>query len=578
MTWFAQTLIDHPEIAVLLTVGLGFWVGRIHYKSIGLGAVTGTLLVGVVIGALVHVTASDGTITHIAVDGPAKSIFFLLFLFALGFRLGPQFFSGLKGAGLAQALFAVILAVVAIATVVVLSKVLGFNPGLAAGLASGGLTQSAIIGVSQGSIAGLPESADTITQWQGLVPVAYAVTYIFGTVGTALFIANVAPRILGIKDLPAAAAALERKLGFSDPNPDVSSAYLDVVRRAYRLTALPEGVRNVAELEQYLDDRNGTAEHVFVARIRRGSGQVEDPNLDAFLAVGDTVVLTARRHDLFAAHVEPFTEEADDRELLDFPIEDLWVVASSKEVVGHTIGELATDPRSRRIFVRGLKRSGRDIPWSHQTRIDSGDEIHVQGPLPLLEAGIKHAGYPVRNTTDTNMVTVGLAIAIGALIGVPTVLVSGIPLGLSTSVGALLAGLLVGWYRTRSPKVAKLPGSTQWFLETVGLNVFIGIVGLTSGPGFVDGLRQYGLSLLLAGAVVTLLPLLVMTFLAKWVFKFDPVITLGVLCGSRSATAAVGATREAAKSAVPLLGYSVPYAIANIVLTVGGAVIVALMG
>jgi putative transport protein len=577
MDWLARTLIEHPEIAILLTVGLGFLVGRLHYKTLAVGAVTGSLIIGLVLGAVVTTTASDGTKQHIAIDPTVKNVFFLLFLFALGYKLGPQFVSGLKGSGLPQAVFAVILASVAFLTVIVLSMLLDYNPGLAAGMASGALTQSAIIGVAQGAIAGLPQDQATLQQWSQLVPVAYAVTYIFGTVGTALFVANIAPRMLGIKDLPAAAHDLERRLGFSDPNPDVQSGYADVVRRSYTLERIPEHARTVADFESFLDAHPGSAPgRVFVARARH-EGQVTDVVGDTALVPGDTIALTAHGTDLFAAEVAPYVEEVDDRELLDFPIEDLWLVVTHPDVVGKSLRDLRARPRGRLLFLRGWRRSGLDLPWSQETVFDAGDEVHVQGPLPLMEAAIKDIGYPERNTPDANMVVIGLAIAIGALIGVPTVMVGDVPIGLSTSVGALLAGLLVGWHRSKSPLFGKMPIATEWFLETAGLNVFIAVVGITSGPGFVDGFRQYGLSLFLAGACVTLLPLVVMTVLARYVFKFDPVITLGVLCGARSATAAVGATREAAHSSVPMLGYSVPYAMANIVLTIGGAIIVAAM-
>lgn len=575
MTWLAQALVRQPEIVVLLTIGLGAVLGRVHHRSIAVGAVTGTLLVGVAFGALVTAPGADGAPVHVAVGGPLKSLFFLLFLFALGFRLGPQFVAGLRGTGLPQAVFAVVLAVVGFAVTIGVALVLGYNPGLAAGLAAGGLTQSAIIGVAQGSIAGLPQAPETIAAWTDLVPVAYAVTYIFGTVGTAVFIANVAPRMLGIgRDLPAAAAALSRRLGVDEPNPDVVSAHMDVTRRAYRVWTLPPGVSTARQLEEHLEAADGSGHRVYVARVRAG-GPPADAGPDTALHDGDTLALTARRMDLFAPHLTALADEVDDHELLDFPIEDLWVVVTSGKVAGETIGQLRNDPDSRRVYVRGLRRSGHDMPWSDSTRIHSGDELHVQGPLPLLEHSIAHTGYAERRTPEASLSTIGIGVAVGALVGVPAVTLGTIPVSLSTSVGALLAGLLIGWYRSRRPVFGRIPTATNWFLETAGLNFFIAVVGISAGPGFVSGLADYGLSLLLAGAAVTIVPLVVMTLLARYVFRFDPVITLGVLCGARSATAAVGATREAARSAVPLLGYTVPYAVANIVLTVGGAVVVA---
>ncbi|MBN9111581.1 MAG: aspartate-alanine antiporter [Pseudonocardia sp.] len=572
MDWFSRALVGHSEIAVLLAVGLGFALGRLRYRSISLGAVTGTLIVGVVLGALVTVHRPDGTVATLSVDGPAKNIFFLLFLFALGIRLGPQFVAGLRGTGAPQAVFAVVLALVGFGVVLVVAAVTGLNPGLAAGIAGGGLTQSAIVGVAQGSIAGLAQDPATLKEWSDLVPVAYAVTYLFGTIGTALYCANVAPRLLGITDLPAAAAALERRLGLARTSPDVQTAYLDITRRAYRLTTLPPDVTTAADLEQHL--RSGD-HHVFVARIRTDAGPA-DATPATPLAPGCSVVLTARRIDLFAASLAGVAEEVDDPELLGFAIEDLWVVVSARGATGRTVGQLRADPGFRRIYLRGLRRSGHDLPVGDAVTLHSGDEVRLQGPLPLLESVIPLVGHAERARVESSMVVLGLGIAAGALIGVPALRAGGIPVGLSTSVGALLVGLLVGWYRTRRPLLARIPPAADWFLESAGLAFFIAMVGISAGPSFVSGLTRYGVGILLAGVVVTLVPLVVMTLLARWVFRFDPVVALGVLAGSRSSSPAAGALRDASRSSVPMLGYTVPYAVANIVLTVGGAVVVAL--
>jgi putative transport protein len=204
----------------------------------------------------------------------------------------------------------------------------------------------------------------------------------------------------------------------------------------------------------------------------------------------------------------------------------------------------------------------------------AGDELLVQGPLPLIEDALPHIGYPERTSDETDMVTVGVAVAAGALVGVPAVTLSGVPLGLTTSVGALLIGLVIGWRRSKSPTWGLIPTGALWFFETVGLAAFIAVVGLTAGPAFVDGLRDYGVGLFLAGVVVTLVPLIVGTLAARYLFRFDPVLTLGMLAGAQTTTAAVGTLREAARSSVPLLGFTIPYAVGNIVLTIGGAVVV----
>jgi len=566
MEWIRETIVDHAEIAVFLALGVGFFVGRFSYRGIGLGAVTGTLLAGVVIGAVLG--------DDLQVDPIVKQIFFLIFLFSLGYKLGPQFVAGLKGSGLPQAVFAVVLAVVGFGTTILISTVLGYNPGLAAGLAGGGLTQSSIIGVAQDSIAGLPVDAATAKAWSDLVPVAYAVTYIFGTVGAALYVSLLAPRLLGIRDLPAAAARLEQQLGVHDDNPDVTSGYQQVVRRAYRLSPTFSS-QTVGAFEAASDERVGS--RVFITRLRHGDTIIE-PHLDQRLEPGDVIVVSGHHAAVIEDDIVSFATEVDDPALLDVPIEEISVVVTNKNVVGKTIDDLRRTPRARQIFLKRVTRGGQSIPFGPDTRLHAGDELRVQGPLPLLEQGIKYVGFPERTDPKTDMVTVALGITVGAVIGVPSVTLGNVPLSLTTSVGALIVGLLLGWRRSKSPTFGHVPPGAQWFFETVGLTLFVAVVGINAGPGFVDGLKQYGVQLLLAGIVVTLVPLVVMTLVGRFFFrKTDPVLILGMLTGAQTTTAAVGSLQESAKSSVPLLGFTVPYAIGNIVLSIGGAVVVAIM-
>lgn len=246
-------------------------------------------------------------------------------------------------------------------------------------------------------------------------------------------------------------------------------------------------------------------------------------------------------------------------------------------VVGRTVEQLRRTRRAREIFLKRVTRGGQSIPFGSDTVLHAGDELRVQGPLPLLEQGIRYVGFPERTDPKTDMVTVALGITVGAVVGVPSITLGTVPLSLTTSVGALIVGLLLGWRRSKSPTFGHVPPGAQWFFETVGLTLFVAVVGIDAGPGFVDGLAQYGVQLLVAGVVVTLVPLVVMTFVGRFCFRrTHPVLILGMLTGAQTTTAAVGSLQETAKSTVPLLGFTVPYAIGNIVLSIGGAVVVAI--
>lgn len=155
--------------------------------------------------------------------------------------------------------------------------------------------------------------------------------------------------------------------------------------------------------------------------------------------------------------------------------------------------------------------------------------------------------------------------------------VGSLPLTLSTAGGALISGLFFGWLRSVRPTFGRIPSPTVWFMNSVGLTVFIAVVGISSGPGFVAGLQQLGISLFLWGIVATSVPLILAIYVGKYLFRFDHAIVLGCCAGARTTTAALGMINDIAKSQIPALGYTVTYAVSNVLLTIWGMVIVMLM-
>jgi putative transport protein len=158
-----------------------------------------------------------------------------------------------------------------------------------------------------------------------------------------------------------------------------------------------------------------------------------------------------------------------------------------------------------------------------------------------------------------------------------TIHLGGIPLSLSTSGGALIAGLVCGWLRSVNRTFGRVPAPALWVFNNIGLNIFIAVVGIGAGPKFVAGLQTQGLSLFVAGLVVTTIPLVLGVLAGKYLFRMKPPIILGACAGARTTTAALGAIEQEARSSVPALGYTVTYAVGNTLLTIWGVVIVLLM-
>jgi putative transport protein len=556
--WLVETLRAHPELAVFFALAIGFAAGAWKVGGFTLGNVTATLLAGVLIGQL-----------GITVAGPIKSTFFLMFLFAVGYGVGPQFFRGLGKEGPRQIGFSLIVLALCLAVPVICAVVAGLDVGYAAGLYAGSQTISAAIGVATDQIDRLGYSAAQAKAYADAVPIGYAVTYIFGTIGSAIVLAQLGPKLIGV-DLAAACAEYERQLGAGSVGLDagVMSAYRHIELRAYRVEAA-SGLtgRPVRELFPGL--------RVFVERVRRGD-ELIDADADTVLQPGDVVAILGARQ-LLVEHVEAQVPEVHDPMLLNLPATVLDLFVTNRAFSGTTVRELADQPFARGVHLRRITRNLVEMPILPETEVLRGDILTVAGSVRHVEAAVKALGFADRPLEATDLMTVAGGIFVGALIGAISVQWSGIPISLSTSGGALLAGLIVGYLRTIHPTFGRIPTPALVLMNTLGLNVFIAIVGINAGPGFVAGLQQVGLSLFFWGIIATAVPMVLAVLIGHHLFKFHPAILFGVCAGVRTTTAALGMIQDAARSKVPALGYGMPYAIGNTLLTIFGMAVVLIM-
>jgi AspT/YidE/YbjL antiporter-like protein len=455
--WLVETLQQYPEVSIFLALALGYWIGGLKVGSFSLGSVTGTLLMGVLVGQM-----------HITISANVKATCFLVFLFFVGYGVGPQFFKGLKKDGVPQMVFAALQCAISLVTGFAVAKAFGYDVGQAAGLLAGSQTISALLGTATDAINKLAIPSEEKRRLVDAMTVAYAVTYIFGTAGTAWILSALGPRLVGGNVMAKCKEYEARMSGDKADDPEIAAAYRRVAQRAYHLTS-----------ERAADTTVGEFESVFL------------------------------RRRVFAEH-----------------------------------------PRSAPTLVMSRR--------------------HVARPAkPLLHAS--------RAISVNAVVFVASGITLGALVGALAIKVGEVPLSLSTSGGALVAGLVFGWLRASYQIFEGVPEPALATMNSVGLNVFIAVVGINAGPGFVTGLGQAGLSLFVAGILVTAIPLVVGLLLARYVFRFHPGIALGCVAGARTTAPALGAVQDVIQSKVPALGYTVPYAVGNTLLTICGIAIVMLM-
>ncbi len=559
LDYFVEALRHNAELAIFLTLAVGFLIGRVKFGSFSLGIVVGCLLAGVLIGQL-----------DIKVPSIVKTVFFDLFLFTTGYKVGPQFFRGLKGDALPQVALTVVLCVTCLLTAYGFAKVLGYDVGTAAGLLAGAFSESTVIGTAGDAIQRLAlpdaEKAALINN----IPVAYAVTYLIGTASLVWYLPTIGPKLMGInlreegeRMQAAIAGAAQQEVG-------VFSAARAFDVRACRVTNRDLMNKTVAELEAL-----PRGVRVFIVRVRRG-GEIIEATPDTVIRMDDVVAVIARQavHMQLRDRVGP---EVDDNALLDIPIETLDVVVTNRSLVGKSLVDLALLESARGVFLRHIVRAGQEIPISEVTFIDRGDVLSLIGTKAEVEHAAAELGYADRATTATDMVFVGTGIVIGGFVGLLSVTVFGIPLTLTASGGALIMGLVFGWLRSAYPFFGRIPEPAIWIFDTVGLCIFIGIVGLSAGPSFVAGLQKSGVSLVFVGLVSALLPHTVGILFGRYVLRMQPLIVLGACAGAGTITSALRAIQDEARSSIPALGYTVPYAVGNILLTAWGPVLVAMM-
>ncbi|MFK0375090.1 aspartate-alanine antiporter [Pandoraea sp. NPDC090278] len=556
-----HTILNHvPEVAIFLSLAIGYAIGAIKFGSFQLGGVGGSLLVAVVVSQI-----------GISVDAGVKSIMFALFIYAVGYESGPQFFSSLSRKTLREIGMAVFLAASGLVTVLICAKIFGFDKGLAAGVAGGGLTQSAIIGTAGDAISRLGLPADEVKRLQSEVAIGYAVTYIFGSLGAIIVCASLVPKLMGrtLKE-DSKKAELEMAGGRAVLSADQVDSLPALVGRVYRVTT--GAGKRVIEIEKQLTDG------VTIERLRR-KGKIIIATDDLVLEAGDDVMLIGRRE----AATEAWRLLGDEQR----PSADLDIALRMQEVVfarkggnGKTLGELKAGVErdvKHGVYIAKIMRMGQPLPILDDTIIYHGDVVTLYGADSDVQRAAKEAGYPVAYSVKTDYVYMGIGIVVGLLIGYIVVKVGGIPLTLGSGGGALLAGLVFGWLRGKHPTFGAMPLAASSLLKELGLATFVTCVGLSAGAQAWQTLQQSGISIFLAGVIVTIVPLLLTYLFGRYVLRYDNVAILaGALSGSRSANPAFGEILDKAESNVPTVPFAITYAIANVLLTLLGPLVVSL--
>lgn len=550
-----------PEIALFAALALGYWVGKFRFGSFQLGGVAGSLLAAVLISQV-----------GVTIDSGIKAVLFALFIYAVGFESGPQFFRSLGRQSVKEILMALVVAVSGLVTVVVIARVFHLDKGLAAGLAAGGLTQSAIIGTAGSAIEKLGLAPDEVQRMQANVAIGYAVTYIFGSFGAIIMCVNVLQWLTGRKIREDAIQAEQELLkGVRVYGTGESPAVPDLVGRIFRVG---QAGRTVAELEASATANGGT---VTVERIQRRNAMV---GVDGSLALeaGDIILLVGRRAAVVALGAS-VGEELQGAEGMDVVMVRRDVAISNRQYLNRSVKDIL-DSLSQEfkhgVYAVALMRAGTPVPIAPATMVMPGDVVTLFGTPQDVQKAAQSVGPIIVPSDKTDFVFHGLGITVGLLIGLLVLRLGSIPITLGSGGGALLAGLLFGWWRSRKHTFGNMPTAASTLLRDLGLAGFVAMVGLQSGQQAVTTVMQQGLTLFLLGVVVTIVPLLIAMLIGKYVLRYDNVaVFAGSLSGARSANPAFGEILDKAGNSIPTAPFAITYALANVFLTLLGPLVIA---
>ncbi|MDD0976206.1 aspartate-alanine antiporter [Pseudomonas fontis] len=555
-----NALRNSPEIAVFLAIALGVLVGRIRLGSFHLGSVAGALLMGLLIGQI-----------GLEVPSVLKSVFFAMFIYAVGFKSGPEFFGSLNRGTLKLVILSVVLCLTALGSILMMYAVYDFDAGFTAGLGAGAMTDTAIMGTASSAINHLPLDAAAKAQLNSHMAIAYAITYLFGTIGLIVFVGSVAPKLLGV-DLKASARELEQSLGINKDEDGISIAYTRIVVRAYSVQAGgPADGSLIADLEQ-LHPR------LSVERVVR-NGEVLERDTGLTLMAGDIVGIYALR-EAVSALPEWIGTEIDHPQVLSFPTVTLDIVLTSAELAGKTIHEIRTrllGSGRMGCFLNTITRQGYELPLLPNTVLRRGDVISLTGRTASVEALAARIGRVRKSDYRSDIAVHTLGMVLGSLLGLLSTHIGMIPVELGVGGGVLVVSLVIGWVNSRKPEFGALPPAAQWAFSEFGLTAFGAVVGLLAGPAALAAMQEHGVSLLLSGVVVTLLPPLVSLYFGRYVLRLHPMILFGALAGAQTEAASMNKIIEQSGSNTPVIGFTVCYAISNVLLAVCGPIIVSVV-
>jgi putative transport protein len=562
MDAFFHFLQAQPFVALFGVLAAGMILGKPAIRGISLGSVVCIIFVGL----LVSIGSYTSTGVALALPDVVKTIFFNIFIFALGVKIGPQFFAGLKRDGWHMVAIGAIVAVLAPAISYFFGWLFKLPPGALAGLLAGSNNSSATFGTASSALTSSAYHAPpgvSVESVTGMLSAAFALCYAATQVQFVLFM-KILPRLAGI-DAPKEARAFEAEMRGerTAPLPGTVEAAdaidSSIAMRAYRVADGNLPGKTIGDIRK-------AAPGIAIELVRRGTGWLRLDDATP-LAAGDEVVISAPIEKQIRVREVLGPEVPDSEARALRPLYTVDVVVGRDEAVGKSVPELLGPG----LYPNTVFRVGVELPPKSSTKLKKGDVIRVTGSDPnITELGTR-VGYVIRSSHASDVLTLALGLLVGALLGAVPVPFFGVRITFGAA-AVLITGIFFGWIRTRHPTFGgPISEGARSLMEEMGLNVFTSALAINSGLAVYQVATTGPIwQLLLASQVISLLPELVAWWFGRHWLRLNPALLMGAIAGARQNTTSMRAAQKESQSAVPGIGYPVPLALTTIALSVVG--------
>jgi len=549
----ADLLSGNDILLLFVVLALGLCLGKLRLGSVQLGNSIGVLVISLLLGQ-----------QHFAINPNALNLGFMLFIFCVGIEAGPNFFSIFFRDGKNYLLLASIMVGSAVIIALGLGKLLGWDIGLTAGMLAGSMTSTPVLVGAGDTLRQTYPSGAVLNAAQSNLSLGYALTYLIGLV-SLIFGARYLPK-LQHQDLPTCAQQIARERGL-DPDSQ-RKVYLPVIR-AYRVG--PElvawtGGKNLRELGIYRQTG------CYIERIRR-NGILANPDGDAVLQLSDEISLVG--YPDAHSRLDPSFRngrEVFDRDLLDMRIVNEEIVVKNNNAVNKKLSQLKLTDHG--CFLNRVIRSQIEMPIDDNIILNKGDVLQISGEARRVKSVADRIGFISIHSQVSDLLAFCAFFIIGLMVGMVTFQFNSLNFSIGNAAGLLFSGIMLGFLRANHPTFGYIPQGALTMVKEFGLMVFMAGVGLSAGGGLAHGLGDAGMMMLVAGLLVSLLPVVLCFLFGAYVLKVNRALLFGAIMGARTCAPAMEIISDTARSNIPALGYAGTYAIANVLLTLAGTLIV----